>query len=166
MNATTQAHTVSTTKRSLTAAALGMGAILLGLAAPAATAHAALRTTNVGGTTVTITTLDSHNWSRLSPTNADTVELKDGSRGEVWTFDVDPGQCLEITMRSDDFSPYLSLRQGAPFGEEVARDDGNGDDWAKIRGTVGSAGPYYLTATSSGGGEVAGKYTLDIDRCK
>ena len=166
MNTTTQARTVSTIKRVLTTAALSMGAVLIALTTtPADVARAALPTTTVGGTTVTITELDKHNWSRLSPTNPDTTMLQDGSRGEVWTFDVGPGQCLDITMRSDDFSPYLSLRQGAPFGEEVAKDDGNGDTWAAIRGTVGSSGPYYLTATSSGSGEVAGKYTLDIQRC-
>jgi hypothetical protein len=151
--------------RALATTALGLGAVLLGLAAPAEAAHAALRTTVVDGTTVTITTLNSHNWSRLSPTNGDTTRLRDGSRGEVWTFDVDPGQCLEITMRSDDFEPYLSLRKGAPFGEELANSDGAGRDWAKISGTAGSAGPYYVTATSSGSGEVAGRYTLDIEGC-
>jgi len=152
-------------KRGLATAALGVGALLFGLATPAETARAALRTTTVDGTSVTITTLNSHNWSRLSPTNTDTTELKDGSRGEVWTFDVDPGQCLEITMQSDDFHPYLSLRKGAPFGEELANSDGAGRDWAKISGTAASAGPYYVTATSSGSGEVAGKYTLDVTGC-
>ena len=165
MNAMTKAHTIPAMQRALATAALGIGAVLLGLATPAAPAHAALKTTTVGGTTVTVTTLDSHNWSRLSPTNADTTELKDGSRGEIWTFDVDPGQCLEITMRSDDFAPYLSLRKGAPFGEELANSDGAGRDWATISGTAASAGPYYVTATSSGSGEVAGKYTLDIEGC-
>ncbi len=164
MDATTHART-GAMKRGLATAALGVGALLLGLSTPAETARAALRTTTVDGTTVTITTLNSHNWSRLSPTNTDTTELKDGSRGEVWTFDVDPGQCLEITMRSDDFAPYLALRKGAPFGEELATSDGAGRDWAKISGTAASAGPYYVTATSSGGGEVAGKYTLDINGC-
>ena len=78
MNAMTKAHTVRAMERALATAALGMGAVLLGLAAPAAPAHAALKTTTVGGTTVTVTTLDSHNWSRLSPANADTTELKGG----------------------------------------------------------------------------------------
>ncbi len=79
-------------------------------------ARAALPTTTIDGTTVTITTLGSHNWSRLSPTNADTTVLRDGSRGEVWTFDVDPGDCFAVAMESDHFVPYLSLRRGAPFG--------------------------------------------------
>ena len=169
MNATTLAPTVSTMKRTLMVAALGAGAMVLGLAAPAATAQAALRTTNVGGTTVTITTLDSHNWSRLSPSNADTVELNDGSRGEVWTFDVDPGTCVDIAMRSDHFTPYLSLRKGAPFGEELATSDGatgnKSGRWAGIRGTAAGAGPYFVVATSSGSGERSGDYTLDIESC-
>ena len=170
MNALAQVSKVSSSKgslkRSLTVAALGVGAVLVGLAAPAEIARAALATTDVDGTTVTITSMDSHNWSRLSPTNQDTTRLRDGSRGEVWTFDVDPGHCFELTMRSDNFSPYLSLRKGAPFGEELANDDAKGENWAKISGTPGSAGPYYVIATSSGSGEQAGSYTLDVESCE
>ena len=165
MNALAMVSQVSWMKRSLTAVVVGASAVLIGLAAPAEVAQAALPTTTVGGTTVTITEMNKHNWSRLSPTNPDTTMLQDGSRGEVWTFDVNPGQCFEVTMRSDDFSPYLSLRKAAPFGEELANDDAKGDHWAKISGTPGSAGPYYVVATSSGRGEKAGRYTLDIERC-
>ena len=162
MDATNRGWTGTT--RALVGAAMALGALLLGLTAPAETARAALRTTTVDGTTVTITTLGTHNWSQLSPGNGDTTRLRDGSRGEVWTFDVDPGQCIDVTMRSDDFDPYLSLRTGAPFGEELAHSDGAGRGWAKISGTAGT-GPYYVTATSSGSGEKAGKYTLDVKRC-
>ncbi len=172
MNARVPASMQSTAKRSLTAALVGMrpvlvgmSAVLVGLAAPAEIARAALPTTRVDNTTVTITTLDSHNWSRLGPTNLDTTVLQDGSRGEVWTFDIDPGQCFAVTMRSDHFPPYLSLRKGAPFGEELPTDDAKDDTWTKISGTPGSAGPYYVVATSSGAGEQAGNYTLDIERC-
>ena len=163
MNALVRVSKGLTSKRSLAVAALGASAVLAGPAVPAEIARAALPTTSVDGTTVTITTLNSHNWSRLSPTNGDTTKLRDGSRGEVWTLDVEPGQCFEVTMRSDTFAPYLSLRKGAPFGQELANDDAKGEDWAKISGTPGSAGPYYVIATSSGRGEQAGAYTLDIE---
>jgi|RhiMethySRZTD1v2_1073278.scaffolds.fasta_scaffold1071331_2 hypothetical protein len=153
-----------TWKRTLAASALGITAVVIGLAAPAEVAQAALRTTTVDGFPVTITQMDSHNWSKLSPSNRDTVKLKDGSRGEVWTFDVDPGDCATITMESDDFHPYISLRSGAPFGNELAHDDGGVDNWAKIHATFGS-GTYYVVASSSGSGEKEGKYTLDIDGC-
>ena len=165
MNALVLTSKMSSMKRTLTLTALGGTALLAGLAVPAEIARASLPTTTVGGTTVTITSLDKHNWSRLSPTNPDTTMLNDGSRGEVWTFDVDPGQCFEVTMRSDDFSPYLSLRRGAPFGQELAKDDAQGENWAKISGTPNSAGPYYVIATSSGRGEKAGRYTLDVESC-
>jgi hypothetical protein len=165
MNAQVSVSKGWTVRRSLAVAAAGAGALLMGLAAPAEIARASLPTTKVAGTTVTITEVDKHNWSRLSPSNPDTTMLKDGSRGEVWTFDADPGDCLTITMRSDDFSPYLSLRRGAPFGEELANSDGAGRSMARISGTAGSDGPYYLTATSSGAGEKSGRYTLDIERC-
>ena len=50
-----------------------------------------------GTAMVTITTLNSHNWSQLSPANQDTTKLRAGSRGEVWTFDVKPGQKLYLS---------------------------------------------------------------------
>ena len=163
MNATFSS--IANGKRSLVAALIGGSAVLLSLAAPAETAQAALRTIRVDDKPVTVTQVDTHNWSTLSPNNSDTIKLKDGSRGELWTFDVDPGQCLTLTMTSDDFHPYLSLRKGEPEGEEIAYDDSKGDNWAKIHGTVDGNGEYYLLATSSGIGEHTGKYSLDVDGC-
>lgn len=165
MDARMQGIKGSTVKRALATAALGVSALVMALAQPAEVARAALPTTTIDGTTVTITTLGSHNWSRLSPTNADTTVLRDGSRGEVWTFDVDPGECFAVAMESDHFVPYLSLRRGAPFGTELAKSDAKSDSLAVIHGTAGSAGPYFVIATSSGAGEQAGDYTLDIDPC-
>ena len=164
MNATTTA-TLSTCKRSLTAALIGGSALLMSLAAPAEIAKAALHTIQVDGKPVTVTQVNTHNWSSLSPTNADTVKLKDGSRGEYWTFDVKPGQCITFTMTSDEFHPYLSLRKGSPDGDELANDDSKQDNWAKITGTVAGDDEYYLLATSSGFGEHRGKYNLDVDEC-
>jgi len=152
-------------QRSVAAAIVGIGALVLSLAAPAEMAQAALKTIQVDGKPVTVTQVNTHNWSNLSPNNQDTVKLKDGSRGEYWTFDVDPGQCLAITMESDEFHPYLSLRKGNPDGTEVAHDDGGQDSWAKLNGTVAGDDTYYLLATSSGFGEHRGKYSLDIKEC-
>ena len=156
---------IATGKRSPIMALSGGSAALSSLAAPAEIAQATLRTIQVDGKLVTITQIDAHNWSTLSPTNTDTVKLKDGSRGEFWTFDVDPGQCVNLTMTSDEFHPYLSLRKGSPDGDELAYDDSKGDNWAKIHGTVDGNGEYYLLATSSGFGEHRGKYSLDVDGC-
>jgi hypothetical protein len=163
MNATTT--TLSTYKRSLAAALIGGTAVLMSLATPAETARAALRTIQVDGVPVTVTQVNTHNWSTLGPNNADNIKLKDGSRGEFWTFDVKPGQCLTITMTSDDFHPYLLFRKGAPDGEQLASDNGKADNWAKISGTVAGDDEYYLLATSSGFGEHRGKYNLDVDEC-
>jgi hypothetical protein len=163
MNAPTLGITRYT--RSFTAAVIGGTALMLTLTAPAEIAKAALHAIEVDGKPVTVTHVGSHNWSTLSPANDDTVKLKDGSRGEYWTFDVRPGQCLNLTMTSDEFHPYLSLRKGSPDGEELAKDDSKGDNWAKISGTVAGGDEYYLLATSSGMGEHRGKYNLDIDQC-
>ncbi|MCC6175463.1 MAG: hypothetical protein IT305_09200 [Chloroflexi bacterium] len=152
-------------KRTLATAAVGATAVLIGVAGPAEIAQAALRTGTVDGTTVTYTSLDTHNWSKLSPSNGDTVKLKDGSRGEVWAFDAHPGQCFTATMTSDDFHPFLVLRKNGPFGPELAHDDSRTDNWAKIRGTAGNEGTYFVMATSSGEGEKIGNYTLDIEGC-
>jgi len=146
-------------------AALGVGAALIGVAGPAESVQAALRTINVNGVPVTVTEVGMRSVSRLSAANADTVQLRDGSRGEFWTFDAAPGQCVSMTMRSEAFHPYLSLRTGAPEGGEVIHDDGLSDTWATVSGRVSANETYYLLATSSGGGERQGQYTLAIERC-
>lgn len=163
MNA--QISRIKNLKQSLTVALIGGTAVLMSVAAPAEIARAELRTIQVEGAPVTVTQINTHNWSNLSPGNTDTVKLKDGSRGEFWTFDVNPGQCVTLTMASDDFHPYLSLRKGGLEGTEIAKDDSKDDNWAKISGTFAGDDTYYLLATSSGFGEHRGKYTLDVDPC-
>ena len=58
------------------------------------------------------------------------------------------------------------LRQGAPFGAEVAKDDdsGGGTD-VLIRLRLPNTGTYFVTATTFGEGQALGRYTLDLDRC-
>lgn len=151
-------------RRTAIAAALGISAVMIGLAAPAGTAFAAVPTAMVDGKPVMLTETGTHNWSSLSRSRGTTMNLKDGSLGEVWNFESRGNECLVITMKSDDFSPYISLRTGGPFGNEIAYDNGSGDNWATIRGTV-PRGDLYLMATSSGRGQKEGKYTLDITHC-
>src|SRR3712207_2964846 len=103
MDMTTRGWTGTT--RVLVTAARALGALLLGLAAPAGTARAALRTTSVDGETVTIPTLGTRNWSQLSASSGDGTRLRDGSRVEIWTFDVGTGRCIEVSMGWDDFDP-------------------------------------------------------------
>jgi hypothetical protein len=101
--------------------------------------------------------------SSLRSSNPNTVTLQDGSLGEVWQLDGAEGDCTMLTMHSDDFAPYLVLRLGAPFGQQIAVDGTGGQ--ARIRSALPSSGTYYLTATSAGEGLQEGSYTLAIDRC-
>jgi len=146
-----------------------MSAMLAGLlvAAPAATALAEEVTVlNIGGVPVSVTRIGTHNTSSISPRNGDTVKLQDGSRGEIWGFEGQAGQCVDINLTSPDFDPYLVLRFGEPFGEQVATDDDSGmGDSAHLHGRLPSTGDYYLMVTSSGAGEDDGKYTLDLGGC-
>ena len=121
---------------------------------------------SIEGTPVSVTQVGTHNTSTLNPRNKDTVELHDGSRGEVWGLQGRAGQCVDINLSSPDFDPYLVLRFGAPFGEEIATDDDSGvSDSARLYGKLPRTGDYFITVTSSGPGEEEGKYALDINGC-
>jgi hypothetical protein len=151
-------------RSSVVAAAVGVTAVLGSILLPARSAEAAVQHTRVDGKPVTITSTSSHNWGSLSPNNVDTVVLKDGSRGSYWSFSARPGECVQMTMRSGDFNPYMSLRTGAPDGNSLANQDGaNGR--AQITLMNASGGTYYLLASSSGRGDKRGEYTLDLNRC-
>src|SRR5688572_11730755 len=40
----------------------------------------------------------------------DSVRLRDGSRADLYMFDGQAGECVEITMQSGAFDTYLALR--------------------------------------------------------
>ena len=152
-------------RSSAAAAVVGVTAVLASFLLPAPSALAEVQRIRVDGKPVTVTGLGTHNWGSLSPNNVDTVILKDGSRGSYWSITLRGGECVQMTMESDDFHPYVSLRRGSPDGTSVANDDGGVDDWARITVMNADAGTYYLLASSSGRGDKRGNYTLDIDRC-
>jgi hypothetical protein len=112
---------------------------------------------------VTVARFNFQTVSSLRSSNPEAVQLRDGSLGEVWQLDAAQGDCVALTMRSDDFPPYLVLRLGEPFGQQIAADGTGGQ--AHLRGPLPSSGTYYLTATSAGEGLQEGSYTLAIDRC-
>ncbi len=119
--------------------------------------------TRVENVPVTLARYNLQTTSSLRRSNPNTVVLQDDSLGEVWQLDAAEGDCVVLTMRSDDFAPYLVLRLGAPFGQQIATDGTGGE--AQIRGALPSGGTYYLTATSAGEGLQEGSYTLAINRC-
>jgi hypothetical protein len=160
--------TLSQTKAwriSFTAAVVGIAAVAATFLTPAESASAEVRRIRIGNTPVTVTQVNTHNWGSLSPNNIDTVVLKDGSRGSYWSFDVRPGQCVQMAMESDEFRPYLSLRTGGPDGSRLATQEGNAHYFAKITLMNANGGTYYLLASSAGGGDQRGRYTLDITPC-
>ena len=151
-------------RSSVVAAVVGGTAVLASIVMPAHSAEAAVQRIRVDGKPVTVTSTSSHNWGSLSPNNIDTVVLKDGSRGSYWSFDVRPGECVQMTMRSSEFNPYMSLRTGAPDGNSIANQDGaNGRSQITLMNANG--GTYYLLASSSGRGDKRGEYTLVLNRC-
>ena len=151
-------------RSSVIAAVVGVTAVLGSILMPAQSAEAAVEHISVDGKPVTVTSTNSHNWGSLSPNNVDTVILKDGSRGSYWSFSMGSGECVKMTMRSDDFNPYISLRTGAPDGNALASQEG-AYGRAQITLTSANGGTYYLLASSSGRGEKRGEYTLDFNRC-
>lgn len=151
-------------RMSVGAAVVGVTAMLASFLMPAQSALAEIQHTRIDGKPISVTQVNSHNWGSLSPNNVDTVTLQDGSRGSYWSVDIRPGRCVQMEMRSSEFTPYLSLRTGGPDGARVASQDGaNGR--ARITLMNANGGTYYLLASSVGRGERRGQYTLDITPC-
>jgi hypothetical protein len=97
----------------------------------------------------------------------DTVEgeLTESAPETLYSFEVEAGATVQITLVSDDFDPFLVLADAD--GNELATDDdsaGNLD--SRISYTFPDGGEYMLTATSfsahNGGAARTGAYTLTL----
>jgi hypothetical protein len=97
----------------------------------------------------------------------DTVEgeLTESAPETMYSFEVEAGATVQITLVSDDFDPFLVLADAD--GNELATDDdsaGNLD--SRISYTFADGGEYMLTATSfsahNGGAARTGAYTLSL----
>jgi hypothetical protein len=97
----------------------------------------------------------------------DTVEgeLTESAPETMYSFEVEAGATVQITLVSDDFDPFLVLADAD--GNELATDDdsaGNLD--SRISYTFADGGEYMLTATSfsahNGGAARTGAYTLTL----
>lgn len=98
-----------------------------------------------------------------------TGELTDAVPTRLYTFTVEEGDLLAITMESDELDPYLRL--GNMQGSQLLEDDDSADQLnARIGPLMLPAGSYVIAASSfdtvvSRGAEVeTGEYTLRIDR--
>jgi hypothetical protein len=110
--------------------------------------------------------------SFIDPSNSATIQRGNGPRAEAWRFQGRVGQCVDITMRSDDFDSFMGVYGNDPqTGElsELAADDNSGGGRtgrdAEVRRVLLSTGPVYVVVADSAGRENAGRYTLRFDGC-
>jgi hypothetical protein len=90
--------------------------------------------------------------------------LEDDTHFQVYRYRGTPGQQIVVTMRSSDFDAYLIggvMRGGTPQMTD-SDDDGAGGTDARMQGTVGSDGEYYITANTLVPRET-GAYTLTVE---
>jgi hypothetical protein len=141
-------------------------ALMLASSGTRAYAEEALTMINVEGRPAILAEIDYEYWSRLSATNAATVQLKDGSLGMIWMFHGFKGDCVRITMASSDFDPYLVLRVGSRFADPFTADDDSGlGDSARIQVELPANANYFVTATTANAEAEDGIYTLSFVRC-
>ena len=94
-----------------------------------------------------------------SALTASSLQARDGSRVEIWTFSGSANDCVDIQMTSTDFPPYLQLIQGSRTGPVVAEREGT------LHVRLPSSGSYWVKATSAGRGDQRGSYELALVRC-
>jgi hypothetical protein len=89
--------------------------------------------------------------------------LEDGSHYHLYVYRGRAGERISVTMRSADFDAFLSGGQmdDGEFMVEVSDDDGAGGTDARMEGSVGRDGTFYIRANSLLGGET-GSYTLVV----
>ena len=83
-----------------------------------------------------------------------------------FSFRVPAGLEAQIDMESSDFPPRLSLREGVGIAGRVLAGsvtDGETEHAARITGTL-SPGTYTLEATSEGGSDLTGDFTITVAR--
>jgi len=85
-----------------------------------------------------------------------------GRHVQAWALRAPAGARLEITMRSDEFDPFLYLI-GPGITEPLTDDDGAGNSDARIRATLEQGGNYLVIASQYAGG-TEGRYTISVTR--
>lgn len=94
-----------------------------------------------------------------SALTASSLQARDGSRVEMWTFAGSANDCVDVQMTSTDFRPYVQLIQGSRNGSVVAEHD------AALHVRLPSSGSYWIKATSAGRGDQRGSYQLSLTQC-
>jgi len=97
---------------------------------------------------------------------AETAELGDGSRYELWTYAGQSGERLAIRMRSDEFDTFLAVGRmvGGEFDELAANDDAPDDGTnSLVEITLPASGEYVIRASALYAYGL-GPYTLHVER--
>ena len=140
------------------------------LAVPAVPAFAQeVKAIHENGMLVTPAQLGKSYFSRLSVNNHDTMQLQNGTLLEAWKIQGNRGQCVQITMRSDEFDSMLELYAVHPVTGEMEllerNDDGGEGLDARIQGRLPTAGTYYVVASAADGEDPEARYEIDFKTC-
>jgi hypothetical protein len=156
------------------AARIGVAAaaLIVGLAfvAPASPASAQeVKAIHENGMIVTPAQIGKGYFSTLSVRNHDTMQLQNGTLFEAWKIQGTRGQCVQVTMRADDFDSMLELYAVHPVTGEMEllerNDDGGEGLDARIEGRLPVTGAYYVVASAADGDDPNAKYNLDFKSC-
>jgi hypothetical protein len=141
----------------------------LALSVPAPVSAQEVKAIRENGMLVTPAQIGKSYFSTLSVRNPDTMELGSGAVIEAWKIQGTRGECVQVTMRSDEFDSLLELYAVHPITGEMdlleRNDDGVGILDARIEGRLPASGAYYVVATTADGEDPNGKYTLDFKSC-
>jgi hypothetical protein len=147
------------------------GALVAGLAlaVPAPASAQEVKAIRENGMLVTPAQIGKSYFSMLSIRNPDTMELGNGSLIEAWKIQGMRGQCVRMTMRSEQFDSLLELYAVHPITGEMEllerNDDGAEGLDARLEGRLPMTGSFYVVATTADGEDPNGKYTIDFQTC-
>jgi hypothetical protein len=141
-------------------AALGALLVLVG---PATAAAAQQTSTTPSGVPVREARIGESVVSRINSASPRTS----GALGaEVWRFDGQFGQSVEIVMRSAELDAALLLFDNPGLAPRIAQDDDSaGGRDARLRVVLPRTGTYYVAAVAGIQGAPQGLYSLDIAPC-
>lgn len=154
-------------RTSTVAAALAAG-LTFGLPISLASAQE-VKAIHENGMVVTPAQVGKSYFSTLSVRNPDTIQYQNGTLVEVWKISGSRGQCVDVTMKSDDFDSLLEIYSVHPHTGELKLLERNDDDGAglnaRIAGRLPQSGAYYIVATSSDGEDPDARYDIAFNAC-
>jgi hypothetical protein len=133
--------------------------------------QAPITTITENGHSVNLAQVDYIYYSSLGLDNQYTTKLDNGTRAEIWKIQGSIGQCLDVTMHSDELDSFVGLYLVDPRtgdANKIDEDDDMGGGRsgldARVRDYLPTTGAYYVVAASAGRTE-SGRYSLDIASC-